>query len=81
MWFIIHTFYNRISYLTKVSLDSTAGGVLMNKRLDEAQEIIESVILNHHQWTSESGNSTKVIGKYDMNTLLVLGALKLTQKF
>ena len=42
-WLVLHTFYNDINYHTKVSLDSATGGTLMNKSLDEVEEIIESV--------------------------------------
>ncbi|XP_074570572.1 uncharacterized protein LOC141827240 [Curcuma longa] len=73
-WLVIHTFYNRINYQTKVYLDSAAGGALMNKILEEAKDLIESVALNHHQWANERGNNPKTPGKYEVDTLTLLTA-------
>lgn len=55
----------------------------MNKILDEAFDIIESVALNHHQWANERGHPMKTLGKYDMNALdLILAKMDaLTQRF
>lgn len=38
-------------------------------RLDEAEDIIENVALNYHQWATKRGNPAKTIDKYDVNTL------------
>ncbi|XP_074560122.1 uncharacterized protein LOC141816192 [Curcuma longa] len=73
-WLIIHTFYNGINYQTKVYLDSAAGGALMNKSLEEAEELIENVALNHHQWANERGSMTRTPGKYNVDTLTRLNA-------
>ncbi|XP_042426035.1 uncharacterized protein LOC122013888 [Zingiber officinale] len=82
-WLVIHTFYNGISYSTKVSLDSAAGGALMNKTLEEAFDIIESVALNHHQWAIERENPVRLAGKYEVSALDSLAAKvdALTYKF
>ncbi|XP_074572726.1 uncharacterized protein LOC141829209 [Curcuma longa] len=73
-WLIIHTFYNGINYQTKVYLDSAAGGALMNKSLEEAEEFIESVALNHHQWANERGSAQKIPGKYNVDQFTKLNA-------
>ncbi|XP_042436838.1 uncharacterized protein LOC122022786 [Zingiber officinale] len=88
-WLVLHTFYNGINYHTKVSLDSTAGGALMNKSLDEVEEIIENVALNHHQWASKrssgafSGNQMKASGKFKVDAFTLMSAKRdaLTKKF
>ena len=89
-WLVLHTFYNGINYHTKVSLDSAAGGALMNKNLDEAEEIIESVAQNHHQWANERSGGhpsinpiTKASGKFDVDAVTLLAAKldALTKKF
>lgn len=36
----------------------------MNKTLDEAFDIIESITLNHHQWANDRGNPRRAQGKY-----------------
>ncbi|XP_042460369.1 uncharacterized protein LOC122043868 [Zingiber officinale] len=88
-WLILHIFYNGINYHTKISLDSAAGGALMNKSLDEAEEIIENVALNHHQWASKrssgacSGNQMKALGKFEVDAFSLMSAKldALTKKF
>ncbi|XP_042380114.1 uncharacterized protein LOC121972523 [Zingiber officinale] len=46
--------------VNNISSWDQSGGALMNKSLDEAEEIIENVAQNHHQWASErfSGSFT-----------------------
>ncbi|XP_042401007.1 uncharacterized protein LOC121991043 [Zingiber officinale] len=79
-WLVLHTFYNGINYHTKLSLDSAARGVLMNKSLDEAEDIIENVAQNHHQWATErSGgsffeNPIKASGKFDVDAVMLMPA-------
>ncbi|XP_074576604.1 uncharacterized protein LOC141833120 [Curcuma longa] len=73
-WLIIHTFYNGINYQTKVYLDSAAGGALMNKSLEEAEDLIENVALNHHQWANERGSAQKIPGKYNVDPYTKLNA-------
>ncbi|XP_042400981.1 uncharacterized protein LOC121991015 [Zingiber officinale] len=79
-WLVLHTFYNGINYHTKVSLDSAAGGALMNKSLDETEDIIESVAQNYHEWATErSGgysfsNPTKASGKFDVYAITMMSA-------
>lgn len=82
-WLIIHTFYNEISFSTKVSLDSSTGVALMNKTLGEAFDIIESIVLNHHQWVNERGNPIRTVGKYEVSTLDLIATKMdvLTQRF
>ncbi|XP_042408842.1 uncharacterized protein LOC121998141 [Zingiber officinale] len=61
----------------------------MNKSLDEAEEIIENVALNRHQWASErfsgafSGNQMKASGKFEVDafTLMSTKLNALTKKF
>ncbi|XP_042460577.1 uncharacterized protein LOC122044102 [Zingiber officinale] len=65
------------------------GGALMNKSLDEAEEIIENMAQNHHQWATErsgdsfSGNLIKVLEKFDVDTVTLMSAKldALTKKF
>ncbi|XP_042441300.1 uncharacterized protein LOC122026634 [Zingiber officinale] len=74
-WLMIHTFYNGINYQTKVSFDSAIGGALMNKGLDEAEDIIESVAQNHHQWASKrSSGAIKIPRKYSVDALDLITA-------
>jgi len=47
-WLIVHTFYNGLSYTTKMILDTAAGGALMNKNYTEAYALIEDMAQNHY---------------------------------
>jgi len=42
-WHIVHTFYNGLSYTTKMTVDAAAGGALMNKNYTEAYALIEDM--------------------------------------
>jgi len=52
-WLIVHTFYNGLSYTTKMTVDAAVGGALMNKNYTEAHALIEDMAQNHYQWTIE----------------------------
>jgi len=52
-WLIIHTFYNGLTYATKIIVDAAAGGALMNKDFTTAYALIEDMALNLFQWTDE----------------------------
>jgi len=52
-WLIVHTFYNGRSYTTKMTVDATAGGALMNKNYMTVYGLIEDMAQNHYQWTNE----------------------------
>ena len=53
-WSIIGIFYDSLSELSKMSLDSSAGGSLHLKKMPaEAQELIEMVANNQFMYTSE----------------------------
>jgi len=45
-WLIIHTFYNGLTYVTKIIVDAAAGGVLKNKDFTTAYALIEDMALN-----------------------------------
>jgi hypothetical protein len=49
----MHTFYNGLSYSTKIFVDAAAGGALMNKDFTTAYALIEDMALNLFQWTDE----------------------------
>jgi len=47
-WLIVHTFYNGLSYTTKMIVDAAAGGALMNKNYTAAYALIEDMAENHY---------------------------------
>jgi hypothetical protein len=42
-----------LTHDTRASVDSVAGGGIMNKTLDEAFTLIESMTPHHFQWSNE----------------------------
>jgi len=42
-WLLVHTFYNGLSYTTKMTIDAAAGGALINKTYTEAYALIEDM--------------------------------------
>ena len=48
-WLIIQTFYNGLTYATKLNVDAAAGGALMGKSAEEAQQLIEEMAANSYQ--------------------------------
>jgi hypothetical protein len=87
-WIIVHTFYNVLSYTTKMIVDAAAGGALMNKNYTSAYALIEDMAQNHYQWTNEraitaSSPSKKEAGMYEVSPIDHLAAKvnALTQKF
>jgi hypothetical protein len=52
-WLILQTFYKGLTHQTRAYVDSAAGGGIMNKTLEEAFELIESMASHHFQWSSD----------------------------
>jgi len=87
-WLIVHTFYNGLSYTTKMTVDAAAGGALMKKNYTEAYALIEDMAQNHYQWTNEraitaSSSSKKEAGIHEVSNFDYLAAKvdALTLKF
>ena len=89
-WLIVHTFYNGLSYTTKMTVDAAVDGALMNKNYKTSYALIEDMAQNHYQWTSERAitvvapsPSKKEAGMYEISTLDHLTAKvdALSQKF
>ncbi|XP_020270991.1 uncharacterized protein LOC109846180 [Asparagus officinalis] len=68
-WLINHTFYNGLTYNTRMTVDAAAGGALMNKTIDEAYTLIEDMAQNHYQWANERAPQTSKGGKYEIDAL------------
>jgi len=47
-WLIVHTFYNGLSYTTKMVVDAAAGGGLMNQNYTTTYGLIEDMAQNHY---------------------------------
>ncbi|XP_020272432.1 uncharacterized protein LOC109847612 [Asparagus officinalis] len=68
-WLIVHTFYNGLTYNTRMTVDAAVGGALMNKTIDEAYTLIEDMAQNHYQWANERAPQTSKGGKYEIDAL------------
>ena len=73
-WSIIGIFYDGLSELSKMSLDSSAGGSLhLKKTPAEAQELIEMVANNQFMYTSKrnlvNNGTTQKKGVLEIDTL------------
>ncbi|XP_027067615.1 uncharacterized protein [Coffea arabica] len=58
-WLVVQTFYNGFTYPTKTHVDAAAGGALMGKTAEEAQQLIEEMAANYHQWANERDNTRR----------------------
>jgi hypothetical protein len=52
-WLVLQTFYKGLTHQTRAYVDSAAGGGIMNKTLEEAFALIESMASHHFQWSSD----------------------------
>ncbi|XP_071924695.1 uncharacterized protein [Coffea arabica] len=55
-------------------VDATAGGALMGKSAEKTQQLIEEMTANNYQWTNEGGNTRRVPGMLEIDTLNMLSA-------
>ena len=79
---IIQTFYNGVIQPVQSTIDAAAGGTLMNKTEDEAYNLIEEMVLDNFQWSTERGQPKQIGGKLEVDavTLLSTKVDKMTQK-
>ncbi|KAL5539888.1 hypothetical protein UlMin_042923 [Ulmus minor] len=71
----METFYNGLLPPTRLMLDASAGGALLNKSYAEAYELIESIAANSYQWPTSRINSTKkVAGVHELSDVSALTA-------
>ena len=52
-WVSIHTFYNGLTCMAKITVDAAAGGALMNKDLKTTYALLEDMALNQYYLTNE----------------------------
>jgi len=67
-WLIAHTFYNGLSYTTKVIVDPAAGGALMNENYTTTYALIKDMAQNHYQWTNERAITAPTLRKRQVCT-------------
>ena len=66
-WLVLQTFYKGLSTQTRAFVDSAVGGGIMNKTLDEAFALIESMASHHFQWSSERAIAPPHPGVYNVS--------------
>ncbi|KAL5560290.1 hypothetical protein UlMin_036501 [Ulmus minor] len=71
----METFYNGLLPPTRLMLDASAGGALLNKSYAEAYDLIESIAANSYQWPTSRINTTKkVAGVHELSDVSALTA-------
>ncbi|XP_027181793.1 uncharacterized protein LOC113780176 [Coffea eugenioides] len=73
-WLIVQTFYNGLTYPTKMHVDAVAKRALMEKSAEKAQQLIEEMTANNYQWANERGNTRRTAGMLGVDTLNMLSA-------
>lgn len=58
-WITIENFYSRAPQRVRYLLDSAAGGVFVNKELDDARMLTEEIALNSYHWEEPPSNDTR----------------------
>ena len=66
-WQTLQAFYQGITMSTRNLVDAAAGGSLMSKSMDAANDLLEEMALNNSHWGNERQLSKKVpgVGKND----------------
>ena len=71
----METFYNGLLPPTRLMLDASTRGALLNQSYAEAYDLIESIASNNYQWPTSRFNSTKkVAGVHELNDVSALTA-------
>nr|XP_027071867.1 uncharacterized protein LOC113696688 [Coffea arabica] len=73
-WLVVQIFYNGLTYPTKMHVDAAAGGALMGKTAEEAQQLIEEMAANNYKWANERGSTRRTAGMLEIDTLNMLSA-------
>ena len=68
-WMEVYTFYNGLRNATRTVIDTSAGGALMKKTIDQAYEILEDPATNTNQWPRYRGTPVKAVGGTDNEVL------------
>lgn len=66
-WLIMQTLCKGLSSQTRSYVDSAAGGGIMNKTLDEAFDLIESMASHNFSWSNERAIQPQNPGMYQVN--------------
>ena len=66
--------YNGVTQAVRSTIDAATGGTLISKTEDEAYSLIEEMVLNNFQWSSERTQPKRVGGKFEVDALTLLSA-------
>lgn len=58
-WLLIHSFYKCLIFSTRMNLDTTVGGTLMNNLQDVSYNLIKNMEKIHHSWGNARERSVK----------------------
>jgi Retrotransposon gag protein len=69
-WRLLQTFYEGLTNNTGMTIDVTTVGSLMNRRIGDAYNLIEEMVLNQVQWSTERGNTrAQMSGKFETDQI------------
>src|SRR5262249_52228100 len=66
-WLQVQTFYNGLIHGHKAMIDAAAGGILNNKTLKAAYELIDEMATNNYQWHVERTVTKKQAGVHNVD--------------
>ncbi|KAK8547621.1 hypothetical protein V6N12_031755 [Hibiscus sabdariffa] len=68
-WTQVVMFYNKVNAPTRIMLDASANGMLLDKSPEEAFEMLDRIANNDYQFpTSRLGSGRRALGKLDLDT-------------
>ena len=59
-WLILHMFYNGLNHMSKTMLDTTTGGTIMGKPIDDVKKLLDDMQENHAQCHVERDTTKRV---------------------
>ena len=73
-WFQIQLFYNGLNGQTRTIVDAAAGGTLLSKTADEAQQLLEEMARNNFQWPNERSMVRRAAEIHEVDPIAALSA-------
>nr|XP_045084811.1 uncharacterized protein LOC109754706 [Aegilops tauschii subsp. strangulata] len=69
-WLILHMFYNGLDNTSKTMLDTTVGGIIIGKPIEDVKKLLDGTQDNNAQWHVERTTTKRVNAIEESNTEL-----------
>lgn len=73
-WLIVQTFYDGLTYNTRISIDVVTGGSLMNWSVDEAYDLNEDMAVNQNYWSSKHQATKNTLSWHEVSEITLFHA-------